>query len=229
MSERRPAPALLRSLPKVDQLLSSPSFQELTRTYPRSKVVDHLRAWLDELRAKGREGDLEEQDLEAATIYAEVAQHLARWARSYYGRVVNATGVILHTGLGRAPLAPEVARELGELAARAQRVEIDLESGERGGREKGCDLLIRELTGCEAATVVNNNAAATLLILAALARGRRVLLSRGELVEIGGSFRIPEIMAESGAVLAEVGTTNRTHERDYRRALDEETGMILKV
>jgi L-seryl-tRNA(Ser) seleniumtransferase len=143
--------------------------------------------------------------------------------------VINATGVVLHTGLGRAVLAAEAVEALRRGAAHPQRLELDLETGRRGGRDEGCAALLRELTGCEAATVVNNNAAATLLILAAVARGRRVILSRGELVEIGGSFRIPEVMRESGAVLVEVGTTNRTHLADYAAAIDGETGMILKV
>jgi len=168
--------------------------------------------------------------MEEAAIAAAVERRLEGRARPYYQRVINATGVILHTGLGRAVLAQPVADAVRDLSTRPQRVEIDLESGQRGGRDRGCDLLLRELVGCEAATVVNNNAAATLLILAALARGKKVLLSRGELVEIGGSYRIPEIMKESGAQLLEVGTTNRTHEKDYEQALEEEeVGMILKV
>ena len=230
MREKSPTQSsLLRNLPQVDRLLSSTDFQSLTQAYPRRKVVSELRETLDSLRVRGRKCQLVEEDLDPATIHLEVEERLARWARPYYERVINATGVILHTGLGRAPIAPEAADALRDLAVRPQRIEIDLESGQRGGRDRGCDLLLRELVGCEAATVVNNNAAATILILAALARGRRVLLSRGELVEIGGSFRIPEIMSESGAILAEVGTTNRTHEGDYRRGLEEEAGMILKV
>jgi L-seryl-tRNA(Ser) seleniumtransferase len=137
--------------------------------------------------------------------------------------------VVLHTGIGRAVLAPEAVAALAALAGHSQRLEIDLETGARGGRDEGCAVLLRELTGCEDATVVNNNAAATLLLLAATARGKGVVLSRGELVEIGGSFRIPEVMRESGAILVEVGTTNRTHLRDYGDAIDERTGMILKV
>jgi L-seryl-tRNA(Ser) seleniumtransferase len=143
--------------------------------------------------------------------------------------VINGTGVILHTGIGRAVLAPEAVAALAETAGQAQRLEIDLESGQRGGRDEGCAALLRELTGCEDATVVNNNAGATLLLLAAMARGKGVVLSRGEMVEIGGSFRIPDVMSESGARLVEVGTTNRTHLSDYRAAIDSDTGMILKV
>ena len=150
--------------------------------------------------------------------------------------MINATGVILHTGLGRAVLAPEVADAVGALARGPQRLEIELDSGERGGRDRGCAELLCRLTGAEAATVVNNNAGATLLILATLARGRRVILSRGEMVEIGGSYRIPDVMEESGAILHGVGTTNRTHLRDYERAIagsgregEAPAGMLLKV
>ena len=133
-------------------------------------------------------------------------------------------------GLGAEPLRDGSAvAALAELSVGSQRLEIDLETGERGGRDEGCAALLRKITGCEAATVVNNNAAATILILATLAHGRKVIVSRGELVEIGGSFRIPEVMEQSGAILAEVGATNRTHLEDYRRALDAECGMLLKV
>ncbi len=229
MKEGHTAQTLLRNLPKVDRLLSSPHFVDLLGTYPRRQVVSELREALNDLRQEILEDQRSMEDLDPEAIHGRVLERLVRRARPYYERVINATGVILHTGLGRAPIAADAAQALRELAVRPQRIEIDLETGQRGGRDRGCDLLIRELVGCEAATVVNNNAAATILILAALARDRRVLLSRGELVEIGGSFRIPEIMSESGAILAEVGTTNRTHEQDYLRALDEDTGMILKV
>jgi L-seryl-tRNA(Ser) seleniumtransferase len=231
MSDRDETRSLLRRIPQVDRVLGSAELEPLLAKLPRGRVVGELRAALDELRRLAGEGTLTEKDLGLGAIRDRLEARLARRARPYYRRVINATGVVLHTGLGRAPLAAEAAAAVAELATRPQRVEIDLETGERGGRDRGCDLLLRQLTGGEAATVVNNNAAATLLILAALARGRRVLLSRGEMVEIGGSYRIPEILHQSGARLVEVGTTNRTHERDYREALEggEETGMILKV
>ncbi len=229
MSETIVIRDLLRHIPKMDRLLASAEVEPLRAAYPRREIVERLRETLADLRRQAREGTLREEDLAASAIAERLEVRLARRYRPYYRRVINATGVILHTGLGRAPLAEEAVRALAGLAPHSQRLEIDLESGDRGGREAGCARLVCELVGCEAATVVNNNAAATLLILAALARGRRVLLSRGEMVEIGGSYRIPEIMSESGAVLAEVGTTNRTHLRDYAQALDDETGMILKV
>ncbi len=226
MSEAR---ELLRRIPKMDRLLAEAAVAPLLDSYPRREVVERLRETLDELRRRAGAGELREDELSAESIGGELAARLARRYRPYYRRVINATGVILHTGLGRAPLADEAVSALTRLAPHPQRVEIDLESGERGGREAGCARLLCELVGAEAATVVNNNAAATLLILAALARGRRVVLSRGEMVEIGGSYRIPEILRESGALLAEVGTTNRTHLRDYAGALADETGLILKV
>ncbi len=224
-----PACRLLRRIPQVDRLLLSAEFAELRRRHPRELLLREVRATLEELRGEAGAGALAEADLEAPAVRRRVEARLAERLRPYYRPVINATGVILHTGLGRAPLAAEAITALTASAGRAQRLEIDLESGLRGGREAGCAALLCELSGGEAATVVNNNAAATLLILSALARGREVLLSRGELVEIGGSYRIPEILRESGAVLREVGTTNRTHERDYRQALTPETGLILKV
>ncbi len=223
------ANTLLRRIPKVDRLLDAEELAPLHDTYPRGQLVQELRALLEELRQAARDGGLDEADLAPASLAGRLEQRLHRRLRPFYRRVLNATGVILHTGLGRAPLPAETVAALSELGPYPQRVEIDLETGRRGGRDEGCARLLRELTGAEAATVVNNNAAATLLILAALTRGKEVLLSRGEMVEIGGSYRIPEILRESGGRLVEVGTTNRTHERDYREAVTQETGMILKV
>ncbi|MEM6795866.1 MAG: L-seryl-tRNA(Sec) selenium transferase [Acidobacteriota bacterium] len=231
-----PAPhEALRRLPQVDRALSSPELSPLLERFSRRAVAEALRDLLAEMRREVLAGELrlEAEASDSGGLLAAIRQRLEplleERARPFYRRVINATGVILHTGLGRAPLPEAATRALGELAPYPQRVEIDLESGERGGRDGGCARLIERLTGCEAATVVNNNAAATLVILAALARGRGVLLSRGEMVEIGGSYRIPTIMEESGARLIDVGTTNRTHERDYREAITEDVGMILKV
>jgi len=218
----------VRDLPKVDRLLAGPEVAPLLAGHPRPEVVRALREALAELRDRVRAGALAAAELESASLARRAGEILARRARPYYRRVINATGVVLHTNLGRAPLPAQAIEALAATAG-AQRLEVDLESGERGGRDEGCAALLREVTGGEAATVVNNNAAATLLVLAALARGRKVLLSRGEMVEIGGSFRVPEVMRESGAQLVEVGTTNRTHLADYRLALDGEVGMILKV
>ncbi|RMG14742.1 MAG: L-seryl-tRNA(Sec) selenium transferase, partial [Planctomycetota bacterium] len=159
------------------------------------------------------------------------ARALAEATRPAYARVLNATGVILHTGLGRAPIAPAAAARLAELARGFALLEVERQSGKRGQRDTGITAIVRELTGAEAACVVNNNAGATLIALAALARGRPVVVSRGQLVEIGGSFRIPEVMEQSGARLVEVGATNRTHLADYERALDAhpEAALLLRV
>lgn len=226
MGDRR---TLLRSLPKVDRLLKSGSLAGAVARYGRERLAAAVRAVLDQLRERAREGEVEAEELTDEAVEAEVERWLARDARPYYRRVINGTGVVLHTGLGRAPLPAAAVEALGATAGRPQRVEIDLATGERGGRDLGCARLVEELVGSEAATVVNNNAAATLLTLATLARGRSVVVSRGELVEIGGSYRIPDVLRESGALLREVGTTNRTHPEDYRRAIDEEVGLLLKV
>ncbi len=220
---------LLRRIPKVDRILDSAAFADLIRIHSRNVVIRVLQAELGSLRDRRRSGDLTATDVEPDTIRDRIDAELQRRSIAYYRRVINGTGVILHTGLGRAPLPQEAIDALVEHAVHPMRVEIDLQSGDRGGRDQGCVELLREITGCEAATIVNNNAGATLLVLAAMARGRGVVLSRGELVEIGGSFRMPAIMAESGARLVEVGTTNRTHLKDYETAIDEECGMILKV
>jgi L-seryl-tRNA(Ser) seleniumtransferase len=220
---------LFRLLPKVDRVLEAPEIQPLLATHSRKLVLEALREELEELRERAADGSLTEENVAIDALRRAVETRLTERLRRYYRRVINGTGVILHTGLGRAPLPTAAVEALTQTQGHAQRVEMRLGSGRRGGRDRGCALLLEELLGCEAATVVNNNAAATLLALAALSRGRKVLLSRGEMVEIGGSYRVPEILAESGAILKEVGATNRTHVRDYVDAVDEEVGMILKV
>ncbi len=229
MTSDDPAGSPLRALPGVDRLLAAPELAPLLAAHPRSEVTAAVRSALAALREAGRQGGIDPGQLDPSAIRERVEAALAERARPYYRRVINATGVVLHTNLGRAPLAPEAVAALAATAGGAQRLEVELESGERGGRDRGCAELLVELTGAEAATVVNNNAAATLLVLAATARGREVVLSRGEMVEIGGSFRVPEVLAESGALLREVGTTNRTHAADYRGAIGERTGLLLKV
>jgi len=225
----RPPGELLRRLPKVDRLLDDPLFAPPLSAHSRAETLATIREVLEELRARGARGELDAQEIEPAAIERAVRARLVAAAVPYYRPVINATGVVLHTGLGRAPIAPEVADALSDRVRHPLRVEIDPETGQRGGRDEGCAALIRELTGAEDATIVNNNAGATLLLLAALAAGRRVLLSHGEMVEIGGSFRIPDIMELGGARLAGVGTTNRTHPRDYEGAIDDTVAMILKV
>jgi L-seryl-tRNA(Ser) seleniumtransferase len=225
-----PQAEALRQIPSLDRLLSSPELTSLLADYPRPAVVETLRLVLDECRQRIRAGERLAPEAWGPPALAEaVRQRLApRFARSWR-RVINTTGTVIHTNLGRALLSEWVCQEMAEAASHYLNLEFDLEGGERGHRDHLTEQLLCELTGAEAATVVNNNAAAVLLCLNTVAQGREVVISRGELIEIGGSFRIPEVMAQSGAILREVGTTNRTHERDYRNAIHENTGLLLKV
>ncbi|MFL5868829.1 MAG: L-seryl-tRNA(Sec) selenium transferase [Thermoleophilaceae bacterium] len=208
-----PEAEALRGLPSVEQLA------QRLEDLPKGVAVAGARVAIDaareRLRAGGEAGDLE------AEARAAVRPRLRR--------VINATGVIVHTNLGRAPLPQEAARAAGEAGSGYTNLEYDLEAGKRGSRQDHVDELLRELTGAEAALVVNNCAAAVLLAAAALAGGRELVVSRGQEVEIGGSFRIPDVVAQSGARLVEVGTTNRTRLADYERALGPDTGAILRV
>lgn len=216
-----------RRIPAVETLLGSEAFRGLLRTTGRDRVATVLRAVQDELR---RSCAAEAVDVpEAAEWYADqTSERLERQARRSLRGVMNATGVVLHTNLGRAPLA-DIAIEAVVEAAGYSSLEMDLESGARGSRYDHCAQLLRELTGAEAALVVNNNAAAVVLVLNTLAEDRDTLISRGELVEIGGSFRVPDIMAKSGTRMVEVGATNRTHLRDFSAAVTSDTAVILKV
>ena len=219
---------LLQRLPKVDKLLENPRISVLLQLHPRSLVLDEVRAYLDELRAAivdARLTDVPEQEALVDGLVERIDVALAPGLR----RGVNGVGIVLHTALGRAPFAESAQRALQEAAKHYCTLQIDLETGKRGDRYRNVERLLRRITGAEAAIVVNNNAAATLLILNTLALGREVIVSRGELVEIGGSFRLPDVMKRSGATLVEVGTTNRTHLKDYKNAITPETGLILKV
>jgi L-seryl-tRNA(Ser) seleniumtransferase len=221
-----PDPNPLRALPSVERLLATAAGRRLCARWRRERVVEVLRAEDDAARAAVRAGGEAPDD---AALLAGAAARLDAEAAPRLAPVVNATGVVLHTNLGRAPLAADAIAAVTAAARGAVALELDLASGRRGRRD---DLVADDLvalTGAEAALVVNNNAAATLLGIAALAAGREVLVSRGELVEIGGSFRMPDVMAASGARLREVGTTNRTHARDYRDAVGPETALIVKV
>lgn len=226
----KPETNLLRELPSVDRVMSHPAAAPLLERFSRLFVTDTLRDLIEELRQVIKSGhDLAPDRLQDESIITDLEKKLARATRPAMVRVVNASGTILHTNLGRALLS-EAAAEAVELVARHPvNLEFDLQQGKRGQREGAIESLLRELTGAEAAAVVNNNAAAVLLGLNSMAEGQHVVVSRGELIEIGGSFRIPEVMAKSGAVLREVGTTNRTHPRDYAEAIDENTGLLLKV
>ncbi|MGH7518201.1 MAG: L-seryl-tRNA(Sec) selenium transferase [Gemmatimonadales bacterium] len=210
-----------RALPSVDRLLREPAVTALFRHAPRNAVVAAVRDVLDAARTR-RAGPPEDWA-------AEVRERLAARTMRSLRPVLNATGVVLHTNLGRAPLAAAAVRAMADIASGYASLEIDLHTGARGSRTDHCRMLLAELAGTADALVVNNAAGALVLALQAHAAGREVLISRGELIEIGGSFRIPDILQKSGARLREVGTTNRTHLDDYRTALGPETGAILTV
>jgi L-seryl-tRNA(Ser) seleniumtransferase len=211
-----------RDIPSVNSLLERSDVASLAESHPRSLVVDAVRSAVDE--ARRGPGSISDDEW-----HARIERHLERLSRKSLRPVFNATGVILHTNLGRAPLADAAVDAIREIAEGYTNLEYDLDSGARGSRYTHCVDLLRELTGAEDAIVVNNCAAALVLSLSALARGKEVIVSRGELVEIGGSFRVPDIMARSGAQLVEVGTTNRTHLDDYARAIGPRTGAIAKI
>jgi L-seryl-tRNA(Ser) seleniumtransferase len=221
----------LRVIPSIEQLRQRERMQGLEARYGRSAVVDALRAETAALREQLATGAI------AAVLVDEAVERIERGTaarlrasmRPSLVRVINATGVIVHTNLGRSPLSAAAASRIADIAGGYTNLEYDLERGARGRREMHAQHLVARLTGAEAAVVVNNNAAATLLILAALAAGREVVISRGELVEIGGAFRVPEVMAQSGAILREVGTTNRTRAADYAAAISDRTALILRV
>ncbi len=217
----------LRNLPKVDELLKRSDVESWMQYTVREVVVDALRQALDETRAQLLAG--EEADCGPDAL-ASLARHILLEAdRRSLRPVINATGILLHTNLGRARLADSATDRVAETARGYSTLEYDLKTGQRGSRHDHVSGLIARITGAEAAMVVNNNAAATLLCLMALAKDKEVVVSRGELVEIGGSFRIPEIMALGGTVLREVGSTNKTHPKDYEQAINEKTGALLKV
>jgi L-seryl-tRNA(Ser) seleniumtransferase len=202
----------------------------LAAALPRPLLRESKESFLDLCRADIREGRItEEAELALPLFLPRLAAHVAAVSRPHFRRVLNATGVVIHTNLGRALLPEEAVQAAREAALRYSNLEFDLASGARGSRYAHVEPLLCRLTGAEAALVVNNNAAAVLLALDSLCRGREVVVSRGELVEIGGSFRIPEVMEKSGCFLKEVGTTNRTHPEDYRKAIGENTAALLKV
>src|SRR5437763_734761 len=213
----------LRSLPSVDKLLADDILVAECRDLPRTVVVAAVRETLDAARAslKSARNGARAPGVESLARDAAARARLA--ARPQLRRVLNATGIVLHTNLGRAPLAVSAQNAVAEVSAGYSSLEYDLEAGRRGDRGLGPEKWLTRLTGAESALVVNNGAAAILLTLAALAAGRKVIVSRGELVEIGGSFRIPDVLRASGARLVEVGTTNRTHLKDYERAITEGT------
>jgi L-seryl-tRNA(Ser) seleniumtransferase len=221
---------LLRELPSVDRLLKHPHSVALLSRFNRDYVTRKYREILDELRASIREGKvIKAEALREESILARVELQMRSEGKPALSRVINATGTVLHTNLGRALLPQAAIEAIGRVGSYPVNLEYDLSEGGRGKREQAIEQLLLDLTGAEAATGVNNNAAAVLLGLNTVADGKEVVVSRGELIEIGGSFRIPEIMAKSGAILKEVGSTNRTHPEDYEKAINKKTALLLKV
>ena len=215
-----------RSLPSVDRVLSDERVQGLIVDYSRQAVVDLVRLRLDQARqAMGDGAGAPAIDSLVRGIVRSAAERWHPWPE----QVINATGVILHTNLGRAPLSLDAVDAVARAAASYSDLELELKTGRRGSRQGYVARLVCELTGAQSAMVVNNNASALLLGLAAVASGKEVIVSRGEAVEIGGGFRIPDVLRQSGAVLVEVGTTNRTYARDFDGAVTERTGAILAV
>jgi len=223
----------LRQLSAVDEILQLEAIQSLIDNHPRQVVVDAVRTVLEELReailSSKDPAELAGLELGPEDLVPLITDLVREVMQPHLKRVINATGVVIHTNLGRSILAPEAVDALMAVAGGYSNLEFNLKLGERGSRHDHVEDLLCTLTSAEAAVVVNNNAGAVLLALATLASGKEVVVSRGELVEIGGSFRIPDVMRQSGAILREVGTTNKTYLKDYREAIGEETALLLKV
>lgn len=222
---------LFRLIPKVDEILEYDKIKELLEHMPRKLVVDSIREEIDSLRKDIMENKVDEEEVNRRIkILVDLVIERSNKKASYkLKRVVNATGVILHTNLGRALINKEVMENVVDIASNYSNLEFDIEKGERGSRYSHLKEILVEITGAEDAMVVNNNAAAVLLVLSTMAKGREVIVSRGELIEIGGSFRIPDVMEQSGATLKAVGTTNKTHLYDYENAINENTAALMKV
>ena len=222
--------SLFRHIPSVDRFLQDMEQDQSLKSLPRPLLKDLVGEFLDLCREEIRSGAINDEAALALTALSARAVAYVRFkARPHFKRVINATGVVIHTNLGRSILAGEAVEAVVQGCRHYSNLELALETGQRGSRYSHVEKLLCRLTGAEAGLVVNNNAAAVLLVLDTLAKGREVVVSRGQLVEIGGSFRIPEVMKKSGAVLHEVGATNRTHLRDYEEAIGEGTAMLMKV
>jgi L-seryl-tRNA(Ser) seleniumtransferase len=219
---------LLRKLPKVDEILSDERVQQAAAGLAHEQAADAVRESINAMRQAILQGDkIEERDVSHDAAVEMVLKRIERAGMPSLRRVINATGVVLHTNLGRARLSEKAKEAVMDTADSYSTLEYDPAAGKRGSRHVHCEKLIQRITGAEAAMVVNNNAAATMLALAVLGEGKEIILSRGEMVEIGGSFRVPEIMETSGAFLKEIGTTNKTHLYDYERAINENTGALI--
>ena len=224
----KPSQQALRGLPSVDAVAADEQVLAVCPSTPRKLTVSCARAALDQVREAIISGQNGSEDVRADVIERTV-ELLRSMAVPSYRRAVNATGIILHTGLGRAVLPRRAMQRMAEELGGYSVLQVGLETGKRSKRDQRIEWLLQQLTGAEAATVVNNNAAGTALVLNAIGAGRQIIVSRGQLVEIGGSFRLPEVMAFSGARMVEVGTTNKTHARDYENAITDETAAILRV
>ncbi|MGE0796969.1 MAG: L-seryl-tRNA(Sec) selenium transferase, partial [Lautropia sp.] len=218
-----------KDLPSVDRLLREAAARELAERHGHTLVANAARALLDARRADAVAGTLDAAALAPATLLSALQARIDELLAPRLRTVLNLTGTVLHTNLGRAVLAEPALVRIAAAMAGPNNLEFDLDSGGRGDRDSIVEELLCRITGAEAATVVNNNAGAVLLTIAALARGREVIVSRGELVEIGGAFRMPDVMAAAGARLVEVGTTNRTHPHDYANAIGKKTALLMKV
>jgi len=226
---------MLKKLPSVDELLKEEQVIQWTKAHPRALILDALRSAIDYKRKTILEADglsaahTSEEAISCSGIVKDAEIILKKLLEPSLRRVINATGVILHTNLGRSVLSQKAIDRIVEISRHYSNLEYDVQAGERGRRFMHIEQILRRLTGVEAATAVNNNAAAVLLCLNTFASGKEVVVSRGELVEIGGSFRVPDVMKRSNAILREVGTTNKTHLSDYETAINENTGLLLKV
>jgi L-seryl-tRNA(Ser) seleniumtransferase len=218
----------LRDLPSIEKLLHDQRADHLINQYGRPLTLDALRSTLDETRARFK-SDPQSELPSINVILAQAESHLIEWTKSTLLPVINATGVILHTNLGRAPLSTATIAAMKEAAENYSTLEYDLEKGQRGSRLIHAEAILQRLTGAESALIVNNNASAVLLVLAALANRKSVVISRTQLVEIGGGFRVPDVMKQSGAKLVEVGTTNKVRLSDYREALEEPTALVMRA
>lgn len=222
---------LFSCLPKVDDLLAQENMITLLESIPRNIVVDSIREVIDDLRKRIIAGRMQVDELTAIIeqIDVLVTRRSQDKIRLKLRRVINATGTVLHTNLGRALISNKVMKHAIEVGTHYSNLEYDLEVGKRGSRYSHIEDIVARITGAEAALVVNNNAAAVMLVLSTMAEGKEVVVSRGELVEIGGSFRVPDVMEQSGAKLVDVGTTNKTHPHDYIKAIGDDTSALLKV
>ena len=222
---------LFSLIPKVDELIENDEIKELMKTVPRKIVMDSIRREIEGLREEIKAGNLDEETIREinSTIQDKVIERASEKDRYKLRRVINGTGIVIHTNLGRSLINQEVMENISEIATNYSNLEYNLETGKRGSRYSHLEEIISEITGAESAMVVNNNAAAVILVLSTMAKNKEVIVSRGELIEIGGAFRIPDVMEQSSAKLVEVGTTNKTHLWDFENAITEETGALFKV